>query len=201
LTAFLSGKVTTAELGLAVPNSWWRVIGFAAAWTAIMFAYSPLADWFATRAFAKPPTLESFRAIQESRVKLIAGIVVAWLLGGILEELVFRGIVLNSVESLLSSSMAPTIASAVAVCVAALGAGLVHFYQGPRAMVIITQLSILFGLLFVISEHSLWTVMLCHGMYDTIAFIRFANKKSKYSDLDSDPLSSRKQSLEAGLTR
>jgi hypothetical protein len=27
---------------------------------------------------------------------------------------------------------------------------------------------------------------LCHGLYDTIAFIRFANKKSKYSDLDRD---------------
>jgi hypothetical protein len=25
---------------------------------------------------------------------------------------------------------------------------------------------------------------LCHGFYDTIAFIRFAMKKSKYSDLD-----------------
>ena len=139
--------------------------------------------------------------IQESRVELIAGIVVAWLLGGILEELVFRGIVLNSVESLLTSSMTPPIATAVAVCVAALGAGVVHFYQGPRAMVIITQLSILFGVLFVVSGHSLRTVMLCHGMYDTIAFIRFANKKSKYSDLDSDPLSSGKQPLEAGLTR
>lgn len=201
LIAFLSDKVTAAELGLAIPTSWWRVIGFAAAWTAIMFAYSPFADRLATRAFAKPPTLGSFRAIQESRVKLIAGIVVAWILGGILEELVFRGIVLKSVESLLTASLIASIATGAAVCIAALGAGLVHFYQGYRAMVIITQLSILFGVLFVISGYNLWTVMLCHGMYDTIAFIRFANKKSKYSNLDSDPsLSSGKQTVDAGLT-
>lgn len=67
-----------------------------------MLAYSPLADWLATRWIDKPPTLESFRGIQQSRAKLIAGIVVAWMLGGILEELAFRGIVLKSVESLLS---------------------------------------------------------------------------------------------------
>ncbi len=201
LAAFVSDKVTLGELGLATPNSWWPVIGLAVAWTALMFAYSPLADRLATRAFAKPPTLGSFRAIQESRVKLIAGIVVAWVLGGILEELVFRGIVLKSVESLLTAWLTEPLASAVAVSVAALGAGLIHFYQGPRAMVIITQLSILFGVLFVISGYNLWTVMLCHGLYDTIAFIRFANKKSKYSNLDSDKsLSSGKQTLDTGLT-
>jgi len=41
-------------------------------------------------------------------------------------------------------------------------------------------------LLFVISGHNLWTVILCHGLYDTIAFIRFATGKSRYSKLDSD---------------
>ena len=31
-----------------------------------------------------------------------------------------------------------------------------------------------------------WLSMLCHGPYDTIAFIRFANRKSKYSNLADD---------------
>ena len=124
--------------------------------------------------------------IQQSRVKLIAGIVVAWVLGGILEELIARGIVLKSVESLLTAWLIGPVAAGVAVCIAALGAGVMHLYQGPRAMVIITQLSVLFGVLFVVSGYNLWAVMLCHGLYDTIAFVRFANKKSKYSNLDGD---------------
>ena len=49
----------------------------------------------------------------------------AWVFGGISEELIVRGIVLKSIE-------------------------------------------------------------LCHSLYDTIAFVRFANKKSKYSDLVKD---------------
>jgi len=73
------------------------------------------------------------------------------------------------------------------VCVAALGAGIVHLYQGLRAAIIITQLSIVFGVLFVLSGYNLWTVVLCHGLYDTIAFIRFASGKSKYAKLEDDP--------------
>ena len=184
VAALARGAVTLDQLGLRVPDSWLATIGFAVVWLGVMYAYSPVADWIASRYFAKPPTLGTFRAIQESRAKLIAGIVVAWLLGGILEELVFRGIVLRTVELLVSGWTIGAVAAAVAVLVAAVGAGLMHLYQGPRAAVIITQLSVLFGVLFVVSGYNLWAVMLCHGMYDTVAFIRFANKKSKYSNLD-----------------
>ncbi len=56
-------------------------------------------------------------------------------------------------------------------------AGLVHLYQGPRGAVIVAPLSVL----FVLSGSNLWTVILCHGLYDTVAFVRFARGKSKYS--------------------
>ena len=189
LAALASGAVTLVQLGLGIPDSWLPTIVVALAWTGLMYAYSPVADRLASRWFAKPPMLGSFRAIQESRVKLIAGIVVAWMLGGILEEVVFRGIVLKSVAPLLSPWTIKPIAIAIAVCTAALGAGLMHLYQGPRAMAIVTQLSVLFGVLFVVTGYNLWAVMLCHGLYDTIAFIRFANKQSNYSDLDRDEAS------------
>ena len=184
LVSLAYGNVTLDELGLGIPKSWLATIGFAVVGLGVVLAYSPLADRLASRWFEKPPTLESFRAIQQSKANLFAGIVAAWLLGGILEELVARGIVLRSVESLLVPWLLKPLATGIAVCIAAVGAGVLHFYQGPRAVVIITQLSILFGVLFVVSGYNLWTVMLCHGLYDTIAFVRFANKKSKYSDLE-----------------
>jgi membrane protease YdiL (CAAX protease family) len=178
--------VTLNELGLGTTNSWLMTLGFAVIWCGLMFAYSPVADRIATRIAIEPPNLKTFRAIQESRTKLIAGIVMAWALGGILEEMVFRGIVLKSVESLLSGWMIEPLAVAIAICVAANGASIIHLYQGPRAVIIIAQLSVLFGLLFALSGFNLWSVIFCHGLYDTIAFIRFANKKSRYSDLEND---------------
>jgi membrane protease YdiL (CAAX protease family) len=180
-----TGAVTFAELGLSPPRSWWVTIGIAVFWTGVMYAYSPVADWIASQFYEKPPTLEAFRAIQESMLKLVAGIAIAWLLGGILEELLFRGVVLQSVDALLSAAgIGGFAATGLAIIIAAVGAGLCHLYQGERAAVIITQLSVLFGVLFVFSGYNLWAVMLAHGFYDTIAFIRFAMKKSKYSNLD-----------------
>lgn len=188
LFAFLRDEVSLQQLGLGLPESWLPTIGFAVAWLGLMLAYSPLADRLATRWFAQPPNLKAFRALQQSKVKLLIGIVIAWILGGFLEELVFRGIVLQAIEALTSPRLGEPIAIGIAVCTAAAGAGLMHLYQGSRAAIIITQLSVLFGVLFVISGHNLWAVILCHGLYDTVAFIRFANKTSNYSKLDDESL-------------
>ena len=184
--ALADGTVSADELGLGIPGRASGTIGLALVWCALMLAYSALADRLATRWFAKPPTLQSFRAIQQSTVKLIAGILVAWVLGGILEELAFRGIVLRSIGLWLGDWLGVPLAAACAVGLAAFGAGVIHLYQGSRAVAIIVQLSVLFGVLFVISGYNLWAVILCHGLYDTVAFIRFANKKSKYSNLAGD---------------
>jgi membrane protease YdiL (CAAX protease family) len=151
-----------------------------------MFAYSPLLDRLASRVFAAPPTLGAFRSIQKSLWALLGGIAVAWLLGGFLEELVFRGVVLGAVQSGAAPFAPPPVAVGGAILAAAVGAGIIHWYQGSRAMLIITQLSALFGLLFVLSGYNLWTVVLCHGSYDTIAFIRFARGKSRYAKLDGE---------------
>jgi len=174
LASLFLGAVTLEELGLEIPDSWLLTIGYGLAGLVLMLAYSPVADRLASRWVKEAPTLGAFRAIQQSWGALIIGIVVAWVLGGVLEELVARGIVLQAVESWLGTWLSRPVATILAVCVAAAGAGLMHSYQGPRAVIIITQLSILFGVLFVVSGYNLWAVMICHGLYDTIAFIKFA---------------------------
>jgi uncharacterized protein len=169
------------SVGLARPSSWLWTIALAIAWLLLMLAYSPLADKIATRLVAAPPTLSVFRALQQSKVKLVLGIIFAWIFGSFLEEIVLRGFILQSVRALLTPPITAPLAAAIAICAAATVAAVLHLYQGTRAALIITQLSILFGLLFVLSGSNLWTVILSHGLYDTIAFIRFATRKSKYA--------------------
>jgi len=171
----------TARLGLGVPGSWVVTVAVAAAWTVLMLAYSPLADRFARRWFPDPPNLAASRPVQQSWVKLAAGIVVAWLLGGFLEELLARGVAQQSIQTWLTPALPRAVAATVAVLVAATGAALAHFYQGRRAMLIVLQLSVLFGVLMIVSGHHLWTVIICHGLYDTVAFVRFARGTSRYA--------------------
>jgi membrane protease YdiL (CAAX protease family) len=76
------------------------------------------------------------------------------------------------------------VAAAVAIAAASAGAAVLHLYQGPRAVLIIVQLSTLFGVLMYFSGHNLWAVVVCHGLYDTVAFIRYATGASRYAQPD-----------------
>jgi len=176
--------IVQKNLGLNAPRSWLGTLGLSIGWVIVMFLYTPLADRISTHLFQKPPTLNAFRALQQSRVKLVLGIVIAWILGGFLEELLLRGIVLRSSSVFLATHTMQFAAEMVSILVAAASAFILHLYQGLRAAFIVTQLSVLFGILFVVSGFNLWAVILCHEIYDTVAFIRFANKSSKYSTLD-----------------
>lgn len=184
MAAVLRGEATLESLGLGTDRNGLVQSALVAVWLSLMLAWSPVADRIATRWFPKPPTLGAFKPLQRSKLMLALGIVVAWILGGFIEELVFRGVLLQAVEAFARPWAGPYGASALAIIIAALGAGIIHLYQGPRAALIIVQLSALFGLLFVVSGHSLWAVILCHGLYDTVAFIRFATGKSRYSKPD-----------------
>ena len=155
----------------------------ALGWLSLMLAYSPVADLIGRRVVGEPPRLATFRGLQQDWRRFLMGILVAWALGGFLEEIVFRGIVLQWIEALLTPLLG-WIGVVVAVCAAAFGAGVVHLYQGPRGALIVGQLSVLFGVLYVVSGHDIWAVVLCHGLYDTIAFVRFARKESRYSRIN-----------------
>lgn len=184
IAGLVLGQANLNDFGLEPRAPWWASLVWAAGGTALMLAWSPAADRIASRFFPDPPTLSAFRAIQKGPLHLLGGIAMAWVLGGFIEELVFRGVVLNFTEALLGPKIGTWPAAAGAIALAALGAGLCHAYQGPRAMAIIAQLSALLGVLYVASGYDLWAAMACHGVYDTIAFVRFAMRKSKYATLD-----------------
>jgi membrane protease YdiL (CAAX protease family) len=181
VVALLTGVVHPVDLGLGRPRSWPVTVAVAVGWLALLLGYSPLADALARRWFPERPNLAAFDPIRRSRIALAAGIVVAWVLGGFLEELVFRGIVVQYLDRWLAPVLGAVPAATVAVLVAAAGAAVGHLYQGRRAAVVILQLSTLLGVLMVVSGHNLWAVILCHGLYDTVAFVRYATGRSRYA--------------------
>lgn len=92
-----------------------------------------------------------------------------------------RGIVLNGVAALFSHALPPLVGLGLGVVIAAAGAFILHLYQGLRAAFIVAQLSALFGVLYGMAGPTLWPMILAHGVYDTVAFVRFAARASKYS--------------------
>jgi len=165
-------------------QAWPVTAGAALGGLGALVLISPITDRLATWLVRTPPDLGVFRGLQESPGKLVAGIVLAWILGGFLEELVLRGLVVHALHARLAVWLPDLVAGAVAIVAAGGLALAIHLYQGLRAALIVAQLSLLLGVLFVVSGEDLWTVVLCHGLYDTIAFIRFARRSSAYANVD-----------------
>lgn len=166
-------EVSAETLRLAVPPGMSDVV-IALTAAMVLLSVSPLLDRAASLIFAEPPRLDAFDAIALSPIHLAGGIVIAWVLGGFIEEILLRGVILSTVLE-AGLPFPGGVVNAFAVSVAAIAGGLAHYYQGPRAMLIITMLSMAFGGVFVLSG-SLWAVILCHGMYDTFAFVLHARR-------------------------
>lgn len=96
-----------------------------------MLAASPVADRLATSLVEKPATLKAFRLIRQSTGKLVAGIVVAWVLGGFGEEIALRGLLLPWVER-RAAPWGGAAAPGMAIGAAAVVAAIAHLYQGLR---------------------------------------------------------------------
>jgi len=90
---------------LSLPQSWTSTLAFAIGGLIVLLAYTPLADMIASYWIETPPTLGAFRGLQQSRAKLILGIVIAWILGGFIEEIALRGIIVRMAEAFLAARM------------------------------------------------------------------------------------------------
>ncbi|MGH1435810.1 MAG: CPBP family intramembrane glutamic endopeptidase [Lewinella sp.] len=85
------------------------------------------------------------------------------LTAGICEEFIFRGYFIRYFQCLLGSEETYTLA----ILLPALIFGVVHFYQGWRAVVKITAMAIMFGYVFV-HTGSLWVLMMVHAVIDLL---------------------------------
>lgn len=85
---------------------------------------------------------------------------------GICEEIVFRGFFITYLYSLLQF-LSTTTAQWLAVLVPAIIFGIVHYYQGWKAMLKISLMAVLFGYIFV-ETGSLWILILVHFLVDVL---------------------------------
>lgn len=102
--------------------------------------------------------------------------VVAWVSGGLFEELFFRGFMVSRLKLAFGGSV---LASVFAVVLPALVFGYGHFYyQGIRGLVVTGMIGVTLGTLYLLYKRNLWPLILAHGVVDSLAFT------AMYLDLD-----------------
>ena len=155
-----------AEIGFRRPESWPRTVllglglGFV-----IQLAYSVLVDPLLEHLTRNEIDVSMLDGMRGHFVNYVIMLAVGWVIGGFLEEMLFRGYILKRVKRVLGEGW---VAVAVAVLLPAVAFGLAHSYQGPAGMLSTGSIGLILGAIFVWNRYNLWLPIMVHGFIDMV---------------------------------
>jgi membrane protease YdiL (CAAX protease family) len=162
---------TWSDFGLARPKSWVRTILMGIGVTVGMIAAFMFLMPLITQAFPVPQVDNTrFDILRGNLPNLILNVVAAWFTAAFLEELLWRGYLMNRLVDLQGKET--KLAWVISLVLSAFIFGLGHTYQGLGGVIKITVLGLLFGTAFLTTRRNLWPVIIAHALLDTIGFVQ-----------------------------
>ncbi len=157
------------DVGLKRPDRWLPTIGLA---FLIGVGYQ-LLDILLIAPLLQKLTGESidlsqFSLLRGNLVLLLAALALTWTEAAFLEEMFFRGYLLNRITDLFGRERAGII---LALLVNAIVFGLAHAYQGIAGVVDTALAGLVLGGLYLLTGRNLWLPILTHGIIDTVGFL------------------------------
>ena len=162
--------VSWAELGLRRPKSIWVTLAQAA----FTFIGTGLVLYFAYQVvglyFEEAETSVSRFGDMEGNLPLyLWWVLLGWVFGGFIEEMLFRGFFLSRVEAMFGQRLLST---TIAILFQAAIFGVIHFYyQGAFGALTIFAAACFIGFCYVLFGRNLWPLILSHGLLDTLGFL------------------------------
>jgi len=177
LVAWLRGDGLNT-LGLGAPDSWLSTIllgllcGFLIQLLAVV-VLEPISE----RVTGKPHDHSILDNVRGDWLVLVQWLVVVWVLVALIEEIIFRGFLMNEFSRILGDDLWAT---ALNITLTALIFGLAHWYQGPGGALSTGIVGILLGGLFIWNGKNLWMLIFTHGFIDTIGIALISINGDKY---------------------
>ena len=154
------------EIGFRRPESWARTIFLAIAFgVVIQLVFSIVVDPLLARWTGTPVDVSSLDGMRGNLVNYLIMLAVGWVLGGFLEEMLFRGYLLKRIRLVLGDSPAATL---IAILLPALAFGLAHSYQDTAGMISTGLIGAILGGLFVWYRGNLWLPIMVHGFSNVV---------------------------------
>ena len=118
---------------------------------------------------APVPSQSRFEGIEGNLIMFIQWSLIGWIVGGFMEEMIFRGFLLNQFAKLFRNHR---MANFLAVLCQAFLFGAIHFYnRGIVGGLSIFMVSIALGLFYLRFNKNLWPLIIAHGIIDTLSFL------------------------------
>jgi len=159
------------EIGMARPKSWLRTIllgfGTAAAALVMILVLTTIATNLPGTEIAEAD-MSRFNPLEGNLPLLITSVVLAWTAVAFGEEMLYRAFLINQLGILFQSQR---LRWTLSLIFSSIFFGLVHFYQGPLGIVLTGLTGLIFGLIYLKSNHNLWAVIIAHGLMNTFTFV------------------------------
>jgi membrane protease YdiL (CAAX protease family) len=117
------------------------------------------------------PDLSRFVFLRGNFLALVLMLVVVWTVAAFGEEMLFRGVLLNTLADLFRPHAGDRLAWVLALVITSAVVGAGHAYYGPAGVIITGVLGGGFGLVYLVAQRNLWAPILTHGLFDTVAFV------------------------------
>lgn len=152
--------VLLQSIGFRRPASWPAVVLLALALgMAIELLTETLVNPLIERVLRSPVDLSRVD-FHGSLLVYLLWVLIGFVLGGLLEEILFRGFLLTRVARLFANQPAGAV---VGLVVTSAAFGLCHLYQGWSGVLSTGFIGLLLGLVFLATKKNLWYAILTHG--------------------------------------
>ena len=158
------------ELGLCRPDRWWKIPVWGLAVVAItiivQLAVAPVLAWLLG---APEPDLSRYDAIVGNLPLFIVSALGAMFTGGFIEEVIYRGLLIDRLERVLGARRH---AAAGAAMLSGVVFGLIHFEWGVGGIVSTAIMGATLGFMFLAIRRNLWPLIAAHAFLDLILMLQ-----------------------------
>lgn len=111
--------------------------------------------------------LSAYKSLVGNGEAFLNMLLIGWIIGGVGEELVFRGFLLNKLIEHLPIKWV----SFIALMLTSILFGFLHGYQGITGQYLTGIMGFMLGLLALLNQRSIWLSVWTHGFYNTISIL------------------------------
>lgn len=156
-----------SDYGLQRPASWLRTLGLGLLATVGCLVIMILLNGILASFTEAEPDLGRFQDMKDNPLMLGVGLVSAWFIAAIPEEMINRGFILTRLSKAFGGSHTAWILCSF---FSSMVFGLGHYYQGPIGVLMTGLVGFLFCLVFLGVKRNLWVCIIAHGLIDTLGF-------------------------------
>lgn len=157
---------SVGKFGFRRPGSWFQTVIFAFFMGAVIeLCFQIFFNPFFESITGEPIDLSAFDPIRGNIAAWALGMLAGWGIGGVLEEMTFRGYLITRLKKLMGENSLSLIAI---VMITSIPFGVAHLYQGWAGVLSTGCIAVIFGIIFIKSKYNLWLPILTHGFVNTV---------------------------------